>query len=220
MGKAILVTPTLNARKHIVTLMGSHLAISSIVELDTLQAVSGQANVSLIVVDLALLDADNEMSWIGLRFIHPDCPLVALTTQPYTKAVVYALIAGARGFFDASTPPERLISYMNEVMSGQFIIPDAHFFHDVMSLFGPHEAPHVLNEMGSKNGSKLTEREKSILKLLANGSSNKEIATKLELSEKTVRNYVTSTMTKLEVSNRTQAAIWARLNGMGDDLKP
>ena len=60
-----------------------------------------------------------------------------------------------------------------------------------------------------------THRERDILRLLAQGLSNKEIAAQLCLSEKTVRNRLSEIFSKLEVSNRTQAAIWAREHGLG-----
>jgi len=61
----------------------------------------------------------------------------------------------------------------------------------------------------------LTRRERDILRLIAQGLSNKEIAAQLCLSEKTVRNRLSEIFSKLEVSNRTQAAIWAREHGLG-----
>ena len=60
----------------------------------------------------------------------------------------------------------------------------------------------------------LSEREQSVLRLLADGLSNKEIAIKLCLSEKTVRNILSTIYGKLDVSNRTQAALWASEHGL------
>jgi len=64
---------------------------------------------------------------------------------------------------------------------------------------------------------KLTPRERDIVKLVAEGASNKEIAAKLHLSENTVRNRLGDILGKLGVSNRTQVAIWARENGLGGE---
>ena len=61
----------------------------------------------------------------------------------------------------------------------------------------------------------LTRRERDILRLIAQGLSNKEIAAQLHLSEKTVRNRLSEIFSKLGVGNRTQAAIWAREHGLG-----
>jgi DNA-binding NarL/FixJ family response regulator len=61
----------------------------------------------------------------------------------------------------------------------------------------------------------LTERERTILTMLARGSSNQEISTSLALSVGTVKNHISSILSKLDVRDRTQAALWARQHGLG-----
>jgi DNA-binding NarL/FixJ family response regulator len=77
--------------------------------------------------------------------------------------------------------------------------------------------PMSSNQNNSPKSSTLTPREIDILRLLANGLCNREIAKNLGLSEKTVRNRLSEILSKIGVSNRTQAALWAIENGLKED---
>jgi two-component system, NarL family, response regulator LiaR len=149
------------------------------------------------------------------REIKAKCPgvkVLVLTTYGTDDWVFDALRAGASGYLLKDAPREGVLSAIRGTIEGKTFID-------------PAVAGKVLNEItSSKNKpatlitSKLTEREVEVLRSLARGLSNEEIAKQLFLSEGTVRNHISSIVDKLGVSDRTQAAIIAIQHGL--DILP
>ena len=122
--------------------------------------------------------------------------------------------AGARGYVLKGAQPKELVETIRAVASGQ-------------ALFGPAIATrmmHFFNQQGQQFESslhedafpELTPRELEVLELIAGGNKNSEIADKLVISDKTVRNHITNIFSKLQVADRTQAIIKARDAGLAD----
>ncbi len=135
----------------------------------------------------------------------PEPPAVLVVTMvDDDDAVVAALRAGARGYVVKGATGEEIAAAVRTVAGGG-------------AVFGPGVASHVLTLTASpgpasphRSTGGLTEREHDVLTLLAEGSSNAQIARELGLSLKTVQNYVSRILDKLQVADRTQAAIRAR----------
>ena len=135
----------------------------------------------------------------------PEPPAVLVVTMvDDDDAVVAALRAGARGYVLKGATGEEIATAVRTVARGG-------------AVFGPGVASHVLSLTASPEPASphritggLTEREHDVLTLLAEGSSNAQIARELGLSLKTVQNYVSRILDKLQVADRTQAAIRAR----------
>jgi DNA-binding NarL/FixJ family response regulator len=136
---------------------------------------------------------------------YPQTKILVLTTFDDTKYVAKALSFGAKGYLLKDTPTEELAQAI-------------HCIHQGYTQFGPGIvekaiAGKLANEDESKQPppglSELTPREKEVLKMIAAGASNREIAKELFLSEGTVRNHISNILGRLDVRDRTQAAIVA-----------
>ena len=160
--------------------------------------------------DIALLDVSMPGSGlaaaaeISRRF--PAVAIVMLTVSEDDEDVLAALRAGARGYVLKGVGASELTGVLQAVASGG-------------SYVSPALAARVLSAMQARGarGSEaeaLLPREAEILRLLATGRSNKEIAIELDLQEKTVKHYMTNILQKLQVRNRVEAALKARDMGM------
>jgi len=125
-------------------------------------------------------------------------------------SIFTAMRAGARGYVLKDAEKAELLRAIRAVGSGEAIFSPA-IAHRLIDFFSaPRSAapPQVFPE--------LTEREREILDLIAQGQNNPEIARRLALSPKTVRNYVSNIFSKLQVADRAQAIIRARKAGLGE----
>jgi DNA-binding NarL/FixJ family response regulator len=120
--------------------------------------------------------------------------------------VFAALRAGARGYILKESGEREILHAIETVAAGEAIL-GAGVAHRLRRFFGAPAA--------HKPFPGLTDREREILELIAQGRSNREIATRFTLSEKTVRNYVSAILTKLQVAHRAQAIVRAREAGLG-----
>jgi DNA-binding NarL/FixJ family response regulator len=136
------------------------------------------------------------------------CPavrVIVLTTFDYEEYVFDAVKAGAMGYLLKDVPAQELIDTIRRVHAGEsFIQPRV--ASKLLLEFGP--GPHAPQEEA------LTEREHDVLKLLADGASNRDIAATLFLAEGTVKNHVSNIMAKLHAANRTHAVRRAREQGL------
>lgn len=132
----------------------------------------------------------------------PDTEIIALTSVLEDSVVVNVIRAGAIGYLLKDTDSPELIRAIKAASEGQVQL-------------SPKAAIRLMREIRTPESSeKLTERETEVLKLLAQGSSNRDIADKLSISEKTVKTHVSSILAKLNVSSRTQAALYAANIGL------
>lgn len=130
--------------------------------------------------------------------------IIVLTIHEDREYLIKTIQMGAEGYVLKDAEPSVLIDAIRSVHQGQFYIQ-------------PNMTKELVKEFNrltlhgrERNGeNRLTAREREVLKLIAEGMINKEIATKLYISEKTVKNHVSSIFRKLNVSDRTQAAIYA-----------
>lgn len=145
---------------------------------------------------------------------HPRTGVIMLTMLEDNASVFAAMRAGARGYLLKDASPLEMLSVIRAVAEGQ-------------ALFGPAIAARLMNyfqELGQLPAAappetpfpELTERELGVLRLIAQGHNNHEIAQKLVISPKTVRNHITSIFSKLQVADRAQAIVMARRAGLQD----
>jgi DNA-binding NarL/FixJ family response regulator len=131
--------------------------------------------------------------------------IIMLTTFDDRDLIVEAMEAGAKGFLLKDTPTSQIIAGIRTVHEGNVLISEAAAAKLRWDGSGV-EAARELAEM--------SEREREVLRLMAEGRDNGQIAQTLHLSEKTVRNYVSLIYDILGVDNRTQAVLWALNNGI------
>ena len=143
----------------------------------------------------------------ALREAFPTARIVVLADGLSVEALRAAMGSGADGFLSKSVSPEALIQSLQLVMLGEKVFPTnlASMLLDMNAVSPQH----------SVRG--LAPREQEILRALVTGASNKVIAYKLGITEATVKVHLKTLLRKIDVNNRTQAAIWAMNNGFSAD---
>ena len=130
--------------------------------------------------------------------------VIILTTFDRDDYVYQGVRAGAMGYLLKDTPADKLIQTIRRVHGGEVFIQPEIASRTLRELLRPERSPLE----------PLTDREREVLVLLAQGASNKEIADRLVISEGTVKNHVSNILSKLQAENRTQAAEIARRYGL------
>jgi two-component system, NarL family, response regulator DegU len=138
----------------------------------------------------------------------PTARIIILTTFDYDEYVFDGIKAGARGYLLKDTPADELLAAMRRVHAGESIIQPSVAARMIAEFTRRREAAQ------ESEYEQLSERERDVLRLLADGLSNKEIAGRLVLAEGTVKNHVSTILEKLHAANRTQAARVAREQGL------
>jgi DNA-binding NarL/FixJ family response regulator len=165
----------------------------------------------VVLMDLHMPVLDGIAATLRLRVEQPDVRVLALTTFDDDEDVFAALRAGAVGYLLKDVSSDRLVEALLAAARGESVLQPsvaakvvARFARMTDDEAGPRAQPLVVP---------LSDRELEVLRLLAEGSSNREIASALFLAEGTVKNHVTNVLGKLGARDRTQAALRAR--GLG-----
>ncbi len=132
-----------------------------------------------------------------LRSWRPELAVVAFSSVSDAASVLAAVDAGARGYVLSDDDPSQLVSAVRAVLAGG-------------SPLSPKVARALIDARAPAGPERLTARERDVLDLLGEGLSNKAIAGRLGISERTVKAHLTSVFRRLGVQRRTQAAMWAR----------
>jgi DNA-binding NarL/FixJ family response regulator len=139
----------------------------------------------------------------------PDVGILMLTMYEDDASVFSAMRAGARGYVLKGAAQTEVLRAIEAISHGEALFSPS-IASRLMSYFSSLQAPNLPDAFPE-----LTDREREILHLIAQGHTNPEIAAQLYLSEKTVRNHVSNIFGKLQVADRTQAVIRAREAGFG-----
>jgi DNA-binding NarL/FixJ family response regulator len=151
----------------------------------------------VVLMDLVMPVMDGISAIQQLRNEFPDVQVIALTSVLEDEKVVGAVRAGAIGYLLKDTQADELCRAIKAAAQGQVQL-------------SPQAAARLVREIKAPdNPEKLTERETDVLRLLALGRSNKEIANELVIGEKTVKTHVSNILMKLGLTSRTQAALHA-----------
>jgi DNA-binding NarL/FixJ family response regulator len=138
------------------------------------------------------------------------CRIIMLTTFDLDRYVYEALAAGASGFLLKHVSPEYLVAAVRMVRSGDALLAPS-ITRRLVERFTPYQPGKAVAHPGL---SELTPREREVLKLLARGMSNAELATELTLSEATVKTHVARILAKLQLRDRVQAVVLAYQSGL------
>jgi len=180
---------------------------------DGMEAVDlvAQTRPEIVLMDLRMPVLNGIQATQRIREAHPEVKVLVLTTYGADEWVFDAIRSGASGYLLKGTSRTELIAAIKGTAAGQtFVDPD------VAGRLFEQIAQHKSLPPNAEIVKSLSDRELDVLRLLARGFSNAGIAEKLYLSEGTVRNYVSAILTKLEVSDRTQAALLAIRYGLVD----
>jgi DNA-binding NarL/FixJ family response regulator len=163
----------------------------------------------VVLMDIRMPGMDGIQATARLLEQIPAPRVVMLTTFDDDRTLYEALRAGASGFLLKVSPPEQLVDAIRAVGSGHALI-DPHVTRRVLESFAQmpaaHETPVALEE--------LTPREEEVLRLLARGLSNREIASELIISEATAKTHVARVLGKLDLRDRAQAVVFAYESGL------
>ena len=208
---------------HAVVRKGIHALLTEVDDIEVVaEANDGQQAVDLvakipadvILMDIVMPNLDGIEATKQITAILPDAHILALTSFAADDKVFPAIKAGAIGYLLKDSDPEDLVKAIRQVHRGE---PTLH----------PSIARKVLNELGRPSSKPqtpdpLTEREEEVLRLVAKGLSNQEIADELTIAEVTVRTHVSNILSKLHLANRVQATLYALREGLTlleDDLE-
>ena len=150
---------------------------------------------------------------MDIRMPELDGEIIILTTFDDDEYIYYALKYGASGYLLKGCSVQELTEAIHKVMSGGSIL-NPNVIDKVVKLFNQMAQNNIVMEIDEKDIKELSKTERNIAHLVGNGLSNKEIAEKLFLSEGTVRNGLSSALSKLHLRDRTQLAIWAVQTGL------
>ncbi len=169
---------------------------------------AAQKQPDLILMDLKMPIMNGIEATRQIRAKFPNIKILVLTTYDDDEWVFDAIRAGASGYLLKDTSRQKIVEAIRGTMDGK-------------SFVDPAIAGKLLNQVASRQTQpasiltdKLTERELDVLRLIAKGINNSEIAIQLHLSEGTIRNHVSAILEKLGVSDRTQAAVIAIQHGL------
>ncbi|QXJ23590.1 response regulator transcription factor [Actinomadura graeca] len=162
-------------------------------------ALSARVPADVVLMDVRMPGTDGVAATAELRRRVPSCKVVMLTTFDDDEYVVQALRAGATGYLLKNLPAAELAAAVRLACSGVAQLDSTITRRLAAALPGPAD---------------LTSRETDVLRLIAAGATNKEIATRLYLSEGTVKNHISRILQRLNLRDRTQAALYARDQGL------
>jgi NarL family two-component system response regulator LiaR len=159
----------------------------------------------VVVMDIMMPRMDGIAATEAIRRELPDTEVLALTSAADDESVVGAIRAGAIGYLLKNSEPGDVIQAIKAAAAGQVQL-------------SPEAATRLMRGVApaqpADGGEPLTERETDVLRLLARGMANKEIARELRIGEKTVKTHVSNVLAKLGVQSRTQAALLATRMGI------
>ncbi|MFG2190898.1 response regulator [Streptomyces sp. NPDC048639] len=160
----------------------------------------------VVLMDVKMPGTDGIEALRKLRALDNPARVLVVTSFTEQRTVVPALRAGASGYVYKDVDPDALAGAIRSVHAGHVLLQS----EVAGALLSQEESA----GSGQGRGGSLTDREREVLALIADGRSNREIARALVLSEKTVKTHVSNILMKLDLADRTQAALWAVRHGV------
>ena len=162
----------------------------------------------IILMDLIMPRKNGIEATREIKADNPDARILIITSFAEDENVYQAIKAGALGYLLKDSSPQELMQAIHDVCNGRMSLHPNIALKLIEELNRPTDSP--------STDEPLTEREVEVLKLVAKGHSNQEIAEKLVVSERTVGAHVSNILSKLHLANRTQAALYALRKGFTD----
>lgn len=162
----------------------------------------------IVLMDFVMPEMDGIQATKKIKAKWPQVHILMLTSFSDKDHVLPAIEAGAAGYQLKDIEPDELVNSIRQIIRGENIIHPAATTQLEETLREEENLPHVKNA--------LTPRERDVLAELTKGKSNREIASSLFVTEKTVKTHISNIFTKLDVQDRTQAALYAVKHGLTD----
>ena len=167
---------------------------------------------NVAVLDVRLPDGDGVQVCREIRSAHPDIQCLMLTSFADDEALFQAIMAGASGYVLKQIKGADVVEAVRSVAAGRSLLDPSVTARVVERLRTGSEEDELL--------ARLSPQERNILRLIADGLTNRQIAEHVHLAEKTVKNYVSNLLSKLGMERRTQAAVYAARLGAQQGLTP
>jgi len=190
-------------REGLRALLNRRAGFSVVAEAATVEAAvaeASRAKPDVVIMDVRLPDGSGVEACREIRQENPDTKVIMLTSYADEEAVFASILAGAAGYLLKQTRGQTLAEAVEAVARGESLL-DTAVTHKVMERVRSAGTRTVDDPLTS-----LSEQEHKILLLIADGKTNKEIAEEIFLSDKTVKNYVSSILSKLNLRRRAEAA--------------
>jgi len=205
-------------RKGLCALLGTRADIQVVGEASDGQEAVAQADAlhpDVILMDLVMPGLDGIQAIQQIMAHHPEIRILVLTSFATDDKVFPAIKAGALGYLLKDSNPDDLVQAIRQVHRGESSLHPLIARKVLQELTHPSDRPPTLDP--------LTQREAEVLRLIAQGLENQDIAERLVISGTTVRTHVSSILAKLHLASRTQAALYALRQGLaspGDAVPP
>ncbi len=166
----------------------------------------------VVLLDIRMPGMDGLQTLTALKAAFPETSVIILTSYAKPGYLARAVLNGAAGFLSKEIDPDHIPAAVRAAATGEHLL-DPKLLRKTLELVAEETQSSLAAQIPI--ASALTEAETRVLALLAGGLDNKTIAESLHLSTNTVKTHVSSILKKLNVSDRTQAALWAARNGLG-----
>ncbi|PKM58298.1 MAG: DNA-binding response regulator [Firmicutes bacterium HGW-Firmicutes-3] len=169
----------------------------------------------VILMDIRMPEMDGVQCTKIIKESYPDIKIIILTSFDDDDYILSALRDGASGYLLKGITIDELVDAIHKVHSGSAMI-NPNIAQKFIELYSEMAKNNQLVQVDKKAIKDVTEYEWNVIKHVAKGLSNKEIASKLKLSEGTVRNYLSNALYKLNLRDRTQLALWVVQTGKSE----
>jgi NarL family two-component system response regulator LiaR len=207
--RVLIVDDHTIVRKGIRALLAEIAGIEVVGEADNGQEAIVQADIlhpDVILMDLAMPKMDGIEATRQIKTSQPESRILVMTSFAADDKVFPAIKAGALGYLLKESAPEDLVQAIRQIHRGESSLHPTIARKVLQEITHPSDRPPTPNP--------LTEREAEVLRLVAQGLSNQDIAKKLNISDPTVRTHVSNIMGKLHLATRIQAALYALREGL------
>jgi two-component system, NarL family, response regulator LiaR len=207
--RVLIVDDHTIVRKGIRALLAEIEGIEVVGEADNGQEAIAQADIlhpDVILMDLAMPKMDGIEATRQIKTSQPESRILVMTSFAADDKVFPAIKAGALGYLLKESAPEDLVQAIRQIHRGESSLHPTIARKVLQEITHPPDRPPTPNP--------LTEREAEVLRLVAQGLSNQDIARKLNISDPTVRTHVSNIMSKLHLATRIQAALYALREGL------
>jgi DNA-binding NarL/FixJ family response regulator len=170
----------------------------------------------VVLMDINLPTLNGLQATCRLKSLCPEVEVIMLTAYDDEEQIYHAIRAGASAYYAKDVSPQRLVDVIRRVSQGQYVIGDTVLDEAGLGEWLLQEFRRFGGGVFGEEGyflAPLSPREMEILELVIQGMSNREIAYHLGISHQTVKNHMTSILSKLGVADRTQAAVYALRHG-------
>lgn len=172
----------------------------------------------VVLMDIRMPEMDGVQCTKIIKENYPNIKIIILTSFDDDDYILSALRDGASGYLLKGITIDELVDAIHKVHSGSAMI-NPNIAHKFIELYSEMAKNNPFIQVEKKGINDMTDYEWNVIRHVAKGLSNKEIALKLKLSEGTVRNYLSNVLNKLNLRDRTQLAIWAVQSGENESFK-